>query len=279
MRILRTIFAVVPSASSLPAIVAAYQALPLAERSRLIGLHMSPLAPAYGLMGDLALAPFIEAQMEAAKEEQEAASAAFDEACRGAGIESQWRAVQCIDHRISAEAGSRARAADLVVFPEPAEGASLGRHQVEELVFASGRPVLGIPLGWNGKSIGESVIVAWDGGREAARAVFDAMPFLTNAKSVRIVSVQGFMDEPVHQFTLADEIAATLSRHGIKAECTAFRSTRGSVKAELQAQMLDTGADMVVMGCYGHSRFREMVLGGVSRDVLKGLPFPVLLAS
>lgn len=279
MRALRTIFAVVPAAESVPAVVAAYRALPLGERSKLVGLHVSPLAVTYGLGGDIALASLIEAQTAAYKEEQEKAAKAFARACQDAGVDFEWQAEQCLDYLVSTHAGSRARAADLVIFPEPAEGTALGRHRLEELVLASGRPVLALPTDWVGRVLGKDILVAWDGGREATRAVFDAVPLLANARQVRIVSVQGFLDEPVRQFTPADQIAATLSRHGIRTECHTFRSTRGSVRAELQAQVLDTGADMVVMGCYGHSRFREMVLGGVSRDMLKDIPFPLLLAS
>ena|SRR5215207_9411613 len=102
---------------------------------------------------------------------------------------------------------------------------------------------------------------------------------LTNAEAVRIVSVQGFLDEPVRQFTPADDICATLSRRGVRVEVQSFRSTRGSIKEELAVQALEFGADITVMGCYGHSRFRERILGGVSRDMLKDMPGPLLLAN
>lgn len=123
------------------------------------------------------------------------------------------------------------------------------------------------------------MIVAWDGSREATRAVFDALPILLKSTSVRIVSVEGYRDEPIRQFTPGDDIAATLSRHGVPAESHAFRGRLGSVRAELEAQALDIGADLIVMGCYGHSRFREMVLGGVSRSMLKNIPCPLLLSN
>ena len=105
------------------------------------------------------------------------------------------------------------------------------------------------------------------------------MPFLLKAQTVRIVSIEGILSDPIRQFTPGDDIATTLSRHGVRAETHLIRSTRQSVKHELQAQMLDTGADMLVMGCYGHSRFREMILGGVSRDMLRDVPFPLLLSN
>ena len=113
MNTLRTVYAIVPVASGVNSVVAAYKALPLAERSR---LHMSPPAVTYGLITDIALTSFIEAQVEACKEEQEKAAAAFRQACQQVGIESEWRADQCLDYLVSAHAGSRARAADLVIF-------------------------------------------------------------------------------------------------------------------------------------------------------------------
>ena len=276
---LRTIFAVIPAAQGAEPAVQAYKALPLGDRSKLVGLHVSPSAVSYGLGADLALASYIEAQIAAAAEEVEAAGAAFTQACEQAGVQFEWRAEKALDYLVSPRAGGMARAADLILFPKLKDGASIGRHQVEELVLAAGRPVLCIPENWTGTALGKSIIVAWDGGREATRAVFDAMPLLLQAKSVRIVSVKGFLDEPVRQFTPADDICTTLSRHGISAESHTFQSSRRSVKEELRAQMLDTGADMVVMGCYGHSRFRQMILGGVSREMLEEIPFPLLLSN
>lgn len=279
MTTLRTIFAVIPSAQGAVPAVEAYRALPVGDRGKLVGLHVSPSPVSYGLGTDIALAAYLEAQIAAAEEEIETAKAAFIKACEQAGIPYEWRAAKALDDLVSPRAGEMARAADLILFPKLKDDASFGRHELEDLILAAGRPVLAIPEGWSGGTLGRSVIVAWDGGREAARAVFDAMPLLLQAKSVRIVSVQGFLDEPVRQFTPGDDIATTLSRHGIAAESLTFQSSRQSVKEELRAQMLDTGADLVVMGCYGHSRFREMVLGGVTREMLDEIPFPILLSN
>jgi nucleotide-binding universal stress UspA family protein len=172
-----------------------------------------------------------------------------------------------------------ARSADIILCPQVRSECSIGRHQLEEVVFASGRPVIGLPPNWSVKTLGKRVLIAWDGGREAARAVFDALPILSKAEAVRIVSVQGFLDEPVRQFTPGDDIAATLSRHGVHAETSTYKCTRATMRDEIKAQALDFGADLLVMGCYGHSRFRERILGGVSRSMLKDIPFPLLLAN
>lgn len=277
MTSLKTVFAVIPSAQSVDCALAAFTALGV-ERGKLVGIHISPLAITYGLGTDIALADFIAAQMEAAEKERSLAEAAFAKACERAGIAHEWRQEKSPGDLLSPHAGSMSRAADLIVHPSVPEDA-IGRHQVEEVVFTSGRPVLALPSGWSQKPLGERIVIAWDGGREAARAVFDAMPLLLKAKSARIVSVQGVTGEPVKQFTPGDDIAATLSRHGVRVDTVSVRSGRGSVGEELRVQMLDTGGDLLVMGCYGHSRFREMILGGVSREMLRQVPYPLLLAS
>ena len=211
----RTVFAVVPAAAAAESAVAAFQALPLADNARLVGLHVAPLAITYGLATDMALASFIEAQMAAADEERKAAEAAFLGAAKKAGIAFEWRAEKSPDNLVSPHAGAMSRAADMILCPQLPNEASIGRHQLEEVVFTSGRPVIGLPVGWSVRKLGNRVLIAWDGGREAARAVFDALPLLVGAEAVRIVSVQGFLDDPVRQFTPGDDIAATLARHGV----------------------------------------------------------------
>lgn len=279
MRGIRTIFAVIPAADAAESAVAAFKALPLQERAKLVGVHVAPLAITYGLVADFALASFIEAQIEAADQERKAAEAGFLAAARGAGVDFDWRAEKSPDNMVSPHAGAMSRAADIIISPQLRAEASIGRHQIEEVVFTSGRPVIGLPAGWHVTTLGRRVLVAWDGGREAARAVFDALPILVKAEAVRIVSVQGFLDEPVRQFTPGDDIAATLARHGVRVETSTFKGTRATMRDELKAQALDFGADLGVMGCYGHSRFRERILGGVSRGMLKDIPFPLLLAN
>ena len=274
-----TVFAIIPAAAAAETCIAAFRALPLSGNARLVGLYVAPIAVTYGLATDIVLASYIEAQIAAAEEERKSAETAFSAACERAGLSFEWRADKALDRLVSPQAGSMARAADIIICPRLPDEGSIGRHEIEEVVFSSGRPVIALPPGWKGETLARRVLVAWDGGREAARAVFDALPLLTNAEAVRIVSVQGFPNEPVRQFTPADDICATLSRHGVKVEVQSFRSTRGSVKEELAVQALEFGADITVMGCYGHSRFRERILGGVSRDMLKDMPGPLLLAN
>jgi nucleotide-binding universal stress UspA family protein len=276
---MRTVFAVIPAAAAAERAVAGFQALPLADNPKLVGLHVAPLTITYGLGADVALAAYIETQIAAADQEREEAEAAFSRACQKEGITFEWRAERSPDSLVSPHAGSMARAADIILAPQLPKSESIGVHELEEVVLAAGRPVIALPAGWSDKSLGARAVVAWDGGREATRAVFDALPILLGAEAVKIVSVQGVISDPVRQFTPGDDIAATLSRHGIPVETASVRSTHSSVKEELDAQAVDFGATLTVMGCYGHSRFRERILGGVSRDMLKEVSAPLLLSS
>ena len=96
------------------------------------------------------------------------------------------------------------------------EDIAIGRHEPDQLVFASGRPVLSLPADWAGPKIGTRALVAWNGKREAARAVFDALPLLKRSEAVRVLAVREAAHEQVGQFTPGDDIAATLSRHGVR---------------------------------------------------------------
>ncbi len=145
---------------------------------------------------------------------------------------------------------------------------------VDDLVLACGRPVLVIPyIGAPGR-IGRRVMVAWNASREAARAVADAMPFLEAAEKVDILSVEprGMGDLP------GADIAAHLARHGVNAEAHKTVGLDIDVGDALLNWTADSGADLIVMGAYGHSRMRELVLGGATRHILEHMTAPVLLS-
>ena len=177
------------------------------------------------------------------------------------------------------------RAADLILIAHtPGETAFAASYQdTADLVILSARPVLILPRETEIKPVGRRILVAWNGGREATRAAFEALPMLAGAEMVRLVAIHGVLHEPGHQpghqFTPADDLAATLTRHGIKVEVLSVKSDKPTVADELVSQVLEFGADLVVMGCFGHSRFREFLFGGATRGMLQKLPVPLLMAS
>lgn len=145
---------------------------------------------------------------------------------------------------------------------------------VESFVLAAGRPVLILPYeGGVGLKINQ-VMVGWNNSRESSRAVFDALPFLQKAALTRLVSV----DVAAGGALPAASIAETLDRHGVKTEITDVVTDGASVGEALLRAANDHGADLIVLGAYGHSRFSEMVFGGATRHILRNLDRPVLMS-
>jgi nucleotide-binding universal stress UspA family protein len=142
----------------------------------------------------------------------------------------------------------------------------------------AGRPVLIVPNAGVHSRVGERALVAWNGRREAARAVFDALPILRGASDVKVVWVNPQSERERAEDIPAADICTALARHGVKCEATEQVAPRGGVGETLLARAREMGADLLVMGCYGHARLREFVFGGASRHVLGHMPIPVLMS-
>jgi nucleotide-binding universal stress UspA family protein len=146
----------------------------------------------------------------------------------------------------------------------------------EELALGVGRPVLVVPRYGTFDTVGERVLIAWNGSREATRAVHDALPLLMLAAKVTVLSIDPER-EPAPRLPSAD-IALHLARHGIVAEADWTPGLDVAVGDILLSRAADVGADLIVMGAYGRSRVREMVLGGATRHILQQMTVPVLMS-
>lgn len=172
-----------------------------------------------------------------------------------------------------------ARHADLVVLGQydPDDPASfIARDFVEDVVMNCGRPVIVLPYAGQTPSFGENAVVAWDGSREAARALADALPILKHARFVTVSIVEKHFDreEPA-----GFDAAGYLERHGIHAGFAAIPRISGvGTGATLLNQVTDVHADLIVMGAYGHARATEHVLGGVTHSLLGTMTVPVLMS-
>lgn len=170
------------------------------------------------------------------------------------------------------EALHRARLSDLTVFGRSGhEGESGASATFESVLFDSGRPVLLLPAG-TVKDLGSAVAVAWDRSRQAVRAVHAALPILRRAQRVVVVTArQDAADvEP-------SELIHYLAGHGINARTWAFNPESGALGQEILREAAKAEAELLVMGGYGHSRLRELVLGGVTRSILSKAEIPVLM--
>jgi len=174
-----------------------------------------------------------------------------------------------------------ARYADFAVLGQvdPAEVGHGARFDLpEHVVTAAGRPILMVPYAGTFEGVGERVLVAWNSSAQAARAIHDALPLLARAKRVLIMAVhreaggQGQDDVP------GADIARHLVRHGVAAEASPIDAGGIEVGDLLLSRAADEGADLLVMGIYGHSRLRELVLGGVSRHLFDHMTIPIFMA-
>jgi nucleotide-binding universal stress UspA family protein len=154
----------------------------------------------------------------------------------------------------------------------------------ETLVMSSGRPVLLIPYAGTFPTLGANVMVAWNGSREATRAVHDSLPFLKRASKTTIVTLNGLEDDPGtdphrrHRLPGAD-IALVLARHGVKADVAVLDDIDDVATGDmLLTRVSDLSADLVVMGAYGHARWKELVMGGATRTTLAAMTVPVLMS-
>jgi len=174
----------------------------------------------------------------------------------------------------------RARYSDLAVISQfnPGEQSpSITPDFPEYVVINSGRPVLIIPYGRDVSIFGKRVLVAWDGSVSATRALYNALPLLQRSEQVHLTVFNPDSSNEVHGAQPGADIALYLSRHNIKVIVDSELST-GNVGHKMLAHAAEMDADLLVMGCYGHSRFREILLGGVTHTVLHSMNIPVLMS-
>ncbi len=257
-------------------------AISVAQRfeAHVIGLYVVPPVEIYVAAEVPITADIADVQRRHYSEEAEQIQAAFEKAFSGAGISSEWRVVDATGSTVPETIMAHARCADLTIASQDQGLEEYGsRHKVaEEIMFAGGRPVLFIPTAGSYTGIGDHVTVAWDGSREAARACFDALPFLKKAKEVRLLSVNPDETAMSGANLPGSEMATALSRHDVRCEASHTQTDDISVGDEILSRVSDQGSDLLVLGGFGHSRVRELVFGGVTRQILAQMTVPVLMA-
>ncbi len=196
------------------------------------------------------------------------------------GVTVDWRTIWSQVPDIDEDVIDHARCCDLLVLPQPdsrtPSGQGLGA--VGRVILQTGRPVLMVPYAGDHADFGKHVFVAWNGSRESSRAVFDAMPFLLNAQDVRLYAVKSKAAAKDMTALQGAELATTLARHDITVVADSATPPETTVASDLLSRITDHGADLLVMGGYGHSRAREYIFGGVTREILKTMTVPVLFS-
>ena len=214
-----------------------------------------------------------------ARERAEAALARFAEVAGRNQISFETRIDRVLYTAVADALTTHARYADLAIVgqADPKDGEAPS-YLPEEVTLGSGRPSLVIPYIGPGPTLGQRVTVAWDASREAARAVNDALPILERAQTVDVVTVNPTEAPFGHGEEPGADIALHLARHGIKVEARRIEARDLDAANTILSHIADRGSDLLVMGAYGHSRLRELVLGGVTRTILRDMTVPVLMA-
>ncbi len=238
-----------------------------------VAVAMEPLAP--GFLASPIPADYIVTAMEETERNANAAAERFRALATAFGVAAEARTATVLAGATQPLIG-QAFLSDLVVIgqenfdqPEPMRGAL-----IEALLFDAGVPLLVVPFGWKKAMPVERVVIAWDGSATAARAVHGAMPILELAKSVEITIVatnKAWMGEP------GADVATYLARHGLNVTINTVNRDVGDIAGTLASYLKASGADLCVMGAYGHSRIREFIVGGPTRDMLETMPIPVLM--
>ena len=253
----------------------------LADRfqSHVIGLSVVP--PISVITTGVIGAPpiVIDAHCERYRQENSAMRRQFEEATAARSFSAEWRDADAGSFPVVRVVLEHARAADLVVASQTdREWPASESLDVADLVAVeSGRPVLLIPNTSQLTHIGTRILVAWSGSREAARAAFDALPILKHAEVTTVVWIDPRTDGESQQ-NPGQDICEALLRHGVRCDKTKCTTSQGGVGPTLIAQAETLGADLLVMGCYGHSRLREFIFGGATRYLLEKMNLPVLMS-
>lgn len=210
-----------------------------------------------------------------AKEEAENFAQQADEWLAREGSQGDAMPIVSSYSRIATKFGQLARYADLVVVSQPygSQHEEAAINLLEGALFDGDAATLVSPLGATDVGNG-TIVIGWNGSREALRAVRRAMPFLQQAKAIDIAIIDPYGAEE----TPGENLALMLARHGLKVEITTLPSSGHSVSEMIRQRILDLDAGLLVIGAYSHSRFREYVIGGVTRDILSDVPIPVFMA-
>lgn len=248
------------------------------------GAHLTALAATQAP----SMPSYVEAQIPASVFEQALSALndglasvgeAFAKRANAAGIAFEVRR-ELATEPLAEVVARHARYADVAILgqADPDDPMTGEPEVAEDVILGCGRPVLMVPYIGAVQAPGKRIAVAWDAGRESARAVNDALPLLEKADQVLVLIVDPKRGPNAHGDEPGADIATHLARHGVKVDVKVYGRNDLSTSDVLLSRIADESIDLVVMGAYGHTRLREMVLGGVTRNLLQTMTVPLLMS-
>ncbi|HUR43973.1 MAG TPA: universal stress protein [Aestuariivirga sp.] len=276
----KTILVSLNETGRLSQVIAAAGLLGRELKAHVSGLYVVPAVQVYPSVGFEAAPQVFEGNRTYFKDNAGRVRTEFEAAMQGERVSFDFRQIDARTPLIADDTIACGRSADVILASatNPDEITGVERDFVEQLIMGVGRPVIILPAtGDTGLSLHE-IVIGWDGGREAARAAFDALPLLKAAKKVRVVRASSQKDStPKGGFPGASLVEA-LGRHGIATEMQIYPSEGHDAGQALLRCADEFGAGLIVMGAYGHSRLAEFIFGGATRVVLGKLNRPVLMS-
>ena len=251
------------------------------SNAHLIGLHTLQSIEVYpGIVVDLprqAVESFDDDQAKQANQIKEV----FDKYTQGEDFLSEWRLVKAQSAHAADRLAEHALCADLVIMgqADPDSDRADQRNAQETVIKQSGRPVLIIPSVGVFDTIGNHALIGWSATREASRAMHDAIPLMNDGGKATILWVSHSDKDAAYLETTAHAAASMLDRHGIKTTCAHWQNTKIAIADALLNEAFDRGADMIVTGAFGHSKFYDFVIGATTTGLLEHMTVPVLFSN
>ncbi len=264
----------------LPHLIAAAAKLGRAFNAHVMGLYAVPAVQFYPSVGYEAMPQYFDGNQIYFRDHAREAEEAFTKAMTAEGISHEFELANGASPDVADEVVARSRCADLILISaiSPDQPAGVEPDFAEQVVISTGRPVIILPIKGEAGLKADQIVLAWDGGREATRAAFDAMPLLKMADRVFVTRIDPQKDRGLKNAVPGIDLAEMLARHGIKAEVRNISAAGEDAGHALLTTARDEGSGLIVMGAYGHSRLREYIFGGTTRAMLVNMDRPVLMS-
>jgi nucleotide-binding universal stress UspA family protein len=226
--------------------------------------------------GGAAVASISALDQERAEERAASALGVFEVEARLAGISYSGRAVACVPAEASSILVESARLHDLTIVsqPEP-DHTTFDNRLPQHILFQSGGPVLFLPYTFHGAFRAKRIGICWDGSRVAARALRDAMPLLGQADALKVIAIDA-ASEPIAPTPA--KLVAYLASLALPATIISLAADRSEIQPSILSLAADESLDLLVMGGYGHSHLQELIVGGVTREMLGAMTVPTLMS-
>lgn len=275
----KTILAVLQTPSDTVRVLDCTVSLASRFSAHLIGFHAESTPLPYVTPMGFPDTEFITISEKAGEKRSAEIRTLFETRMAAEGISHSFRSVHNVTGDSAVSALSVARTCDLIVIQQadPAQEAGLAAD-IETLLFESGRPVLLVPYAVPLDYAFGKVLVAWNGSQQAARATFDALPFILGAQETEVLSLDGSDTSEQDAAVAGSDIAAALARHGAKVSFATGATAGIGAGAAIENRIIDTRADLLVMGAYSQPWLKQFLFGGATRTLLQSMPVATLMS-